>query len=498
MKKSLIVVLVLCLWGCAGQEGKDTNQEPVITEVIDIPAFKASPLQSALDIKPDTTVIPADKESFIGDGDLRLMIPMYAFIDAEGNYPEKVKLTHYVADDISNMLASNLTTLDQDGNVLSSNGMFYLNATTEDGKQLAISNESGVSVQVKTKSLSVSHKVYGGTEKDGVISWEEETTPNESILSFKASVLYPDPYWLNVPKAYRTTMNDPKFDYTNLTTIAVKERLYWSEDLSNHLNWLKEDYKDYMLNDPPATVMDIYIENKDQPIWVSDSLVYVHVQNKLDSCKATRDYCPYEKDIRFFIDLYKSFARQRLGKPFDFEPYMESLTSSDPEKALMDQGLSKARSNFIYSLYHRREEVSAEIDQDNKRRHKRNSYQLNRLGWSNIDRLYKLGDRVYPKVIVNIQNYDPSTTYRSYLLVPRYRVLVNLYVKDGAVRFNENEQKYGLSMFDDCFIVVLGINGEEYSLGQTKFKTIKDQEIDLELEGTTIEEFEALLQELNE
>jgi hypothetical protein len=496
MNRILILLILVTLGSCLSEEvsKEEKTDAPSEIKIEAAGTFASSPFQEILNISPDTTIIFSNQENTIeGSGNLKIVIPAYSFVDKEGKCPEEVKITHFIADNISRMLSSNLTTEDISGNVLSSNGMFYLDARTKDGQQLAISEESGISILVKSEILDEDYSMYKGTADGEKITWTAENTPSETLLSFKASNIYSDDYWMNIPKEYHS-LNDPKYDYSNIATLAIRDRLRASEDCANYLNWLNEGFD---LNAPAPDIMNIYIENIEKPIYYSDSLVAVHIENALNTCLDTKESCSHERDIRYFIALYKSFARQKIGNPFDFAPYMEALKSDSPLESLLSQGLSKSKSSFILTLYKRQELLSANLAENAKIRNANNNFQLNRLGWGNIDKLYKLGNLKYTKIFASISDYDETIKYKTYLLIPRFKVLINLREQGGEIKVNDKKEQYGLSIYDEAKLVVLGIKKDKLFFGDAKFNPGKNQQLNIKMKSMTAEDFELKLQGYN-
>ncbi|MEM9981094.1 MAG: hypothetical protein AAF734_01280, partial [Bacteroidota bacterium] len=122
---------------------------------------------------------------------------------------------------------------------------------------------------------------------------------------------------------------------------------------------------------------------------------------------------------------------------------------------------------------------------------------LNRLGWGNIDKRFTQKNLTYTNIKASIANYDASITYRVYLLVPRFRVLLNVAQEGGLIKVNDGKEQYGLSIYDDTQLVVLGFKDKSFFFGETKFVADDDLSLTVKMQNTTLEDFELLLQTLD-
>ena len=220
-------------------------------------------------------------------------------VNQKGECVDEAEVTYFLADKMSKVIISGLTTFDESGRMLSSAGMFYINAQTPDGEQLYVSQESSLLYETLQSRRHNDQGIYSGTEGNGKITWTAEGGSEAVVnISYSATDLYPDPYWLNTGGPYYQ-LADEKYDFTNMATFGMAERLRKSEGLSSYVAWLR-DPDDRRIN---SSLLDIYVRNLDKPLYYSDSLVIDLVQRTLDSCLQAGGECLFKERIPSHLSL---------------------------------------------------------------------------------------------------------------------------------------------------------------------------------------------------
>ncbi|MFN0204504.1 MAG: hypothetical protein ACKVTZ_23495, partial [Bacteroidia bacterium] len=121
-------------------------------------AHKLRQLFKQIDVPEQTFTFQNPKKggSFSGKKGYTVSFPPNAFTDFEGNpVNEPVKVTLKEYDDISEMLSGNLNTHAENGTLLETGGMIYLNVETKKGKKLKLAKGKAASLQIVGKGSNL-------------------------------------------------------------------------------------------------------------------------------------------------------------------------------------------------------------------------------------------------------------------------------------------------------------------------------------------------------
>ncbi|UTW66683.1 hypothetical protein KFE94_00800 [bacterium SCSIO 12643] len=231
----ILALLSITLYRCVGDQSK------VITsnKFSEKDPFKETIVESEyfdIDAKNDT-VVKGQKGTMI-------VLPKGCFINTKGEVvTSNVKLELAEALSLEEMVLSNLTTT-SDGNLLETDGMIYLEATSN-GERLAINKENPIYIEIPTAKKKSGMMAYKGIrDEDGNMNWVEPKELDKYLTPIDIELLdfYPDGFENAVAK------NLPYKQHKELTKELV-DSLYYSLSVSDG-GFLTEGFVGTDYNEP--------------------------------------------------------------------------------------------------------------------------------------------------------------------------------------------------------------------------------------------------------
>lgn len=218
------------------------------------------------------------------DGTL-VVIPPDAFIDAQGNPVNanvRIELTEALS--VEKMAPSGLFTQSGDRQ-LETGGMLYINATTEDGEQLAINPDRPLYVEVPTDTMLSNMMLFTGERQaNGIVDWQEpEEMENLLIpLPLKDLDFYPG-YFDEIALHTASRLLE---DYTSSYEENLYEQLYsWDYQVDDPIE-VEYGWKSTLLN--PDTTHYYKINGGQWKLLTDDAKAEIDVMLKRENADILR------------------------------------------------------------------------------------------------------------------------------------------------------------------------------------------------------------------
>lgn len=420
----LIVVFAFCFTSCADYE--NTQNDRIANMSAEELAYNFPHLFDSP--PPQEFVIDTEQDTVIfGKSGTLLAIEAGTFTDESGN-PLKGNLTLNLKEalSLSEMLENKLTTQTQDGQILQSGGMFEFTAKSDKKGKINISKP--IHAEVPTQQKIGDMSVYEGIQvsENAPVQWKKEKElenwlteiplerldffpPNPTSIAtiqtnnFSKSIFRfvqdaeEEPKVCGISKYILEGLSDKKFQGTFISTYEFEKRLkVMNECCGNDL-------------------IAIYLKNLDKNLWESDKLA--------------AEYLTKNKKCRAYI--FEEFAAEKATKvkPKDkvnraLRKYIDKLFKNK-EKAW-----EKFKKDFD-KWDKKREKLQTEVVEklDNEKRFAERlnySFNLNRLGWTNIDMLMKLENQIPVAFNIKVKDLELKEAGRVFLIFPNEKTIIDL------------------------------------------------------------------------
>lgn len=434
---------------------------------------------------PQEFVIDTEKDTVIfGKSGTLLAIEAGTFTDENGN-PLKGNLTLNLKEalSLSEMLENKLTTQTQDGQILQSGGMFEFTAKSDKKGKINISKP--IHAEVPTQQKIGDMSVYEGIQvnEDAPVQWKKEKELENWLteiplneLSFfpknegsfekngKRTIIIPadkirtlETYYLGdsirvidinednsssfleenktnfkqknqFESVFRFVQIDENYDSAAMPdSVGAKPTIcgiskYILEGLSDKkfegtfISTYEFEKRVKVMNECCGNdLIAIYLKNLDKNLWESDKLA--------------AEYLTKNKKCRAYI--FEEFAKEKATKVKPTEKVNRALRKYIDK---LFKNKEKAWANFEkkYQKWDgRREELQKEVTDKYETERKfseRMSYafDLNRLGWTNIDKLLKYENQIEVSFDVNVKGLKLEEAARVFLIFPKDKVIIDL------------------------------------------------------------------------
>lgn len=468
-----------------------------------------------------------------------ISIPQNCFVNNEGEIvTENIKLEIVEALSISDYLRYDLQTTSGE-NLLQSGGMVYINAKFNND-QLALNEGTSINVELPSNVSSPEFKIFNGNHDDqGNIDWTETGSIDNRMIPLPLSELNHKIY-----TAYRFTdtvswihymdsimINNPKYENTFIATTEFEQRLamlmpdasqYWE----GHVDYMKNpkfDVWENVMTPDNVTLkiicepVNIYLNNIDKPMYYSDSLVYDFLLKK-----SNQDSIYYWKSDRTHKDQWNSrfgyyplsyFERkmkEKLTQPIQFDSRGVDMTLPNAKDLLVQTGYSSAHAFEQIILKRRIDQIISERQEKKRIQEERVenqnkinkaytvAFEVNQLGWVNVDRF--LNDEFSEEVVFNVNITSNPVEYCDLtLILPQRNVAING-LKDnyGNYSFTTKGGNYRkLPIGESAIIIAISASQGKPFFAIEKLKIQKEQNVKLILESITWKEVDSELVEMN-
>lgn len=479
--KKLLSVFILCflfsLVSCSDYENDRIATMSAEELAYNFPHLFDSP-------PPQEFVIDTEQDTVIfGKSGTLLAIEAGTFTDENGN-PLKGKLTLNLKEalSLSEMLENKLTTQTQDGQILQSGGMFEFTAKSDKKGKINISKP--IHAEVPTQQKIGDMSVYEGIQvsEDAPVQWKKEKElenwlteiPLERLDFFpknegsfekdgKRTIIIPadkirtlETYYLGDSirvidineensssfleqnkknfnqknqdeSIFRFVQYDENYDSAMADSVGIKPTIcgiskYILEGLSDKkfqgtfISTYEFEKRLKVMNECCGNdLIAIYFKNLDKNLWESDKLA--------------AEYLTKNKKCRAYI--FEEFAAEKATK---VKPKNKVNRALQKYIDKLFENKEKAWANFEkqYQKWDgRREELQKEVTDKYEAERKfgeRMSYifDLNRLGWTNIDKLLEYENQIAVSFDVNIKGLKLEDAARVFLIFPKDKVIIDL------------------------------------------------------------------------
>lgn len=224
MKHYLLSILILpILIGCGSNNSTQSNEYSETIKFSESDPFKNTITESQffdIDANKDNTVV--------GSQGTLIAAPKGCFLDKNGNPVTgniKIELTECLSAE--EMILSNLTTT-SNGNPLETDGMVYINATSN-GEQLRIDKSNPIYVEIPTEKVKAGMQVYKGSrDENGNMEWSEPKDLENYLVSIDLTHLD------FLPKGFAAAVESGMpFRSYETATVELIDSLYYSLSESN-------------------------------------------------------------------------------------------------------------------------------------------------------------------------------------------------------------------------------------------------------------------------
>lgn len=305
-----------------------------------------------------------------------------------------VKLAFTEAYRIHDFAALSLSTTTENGQLLISAGMFYLNAQDKDGMALTIPNDCAPILRYPVKSILPDAQLYQGTPVNGEIVWKDAAQPLATALTpaplddleLYAKRLYQQNQYSSTPVAPKALFTQPNYDYCGIDD-SIVGTLYGPHFRQTAIATIEFEERMAVLHEACSEDgLSIYISNLESPLYFSDSLIYELL--KPTQPKAAQHFYCFYLQKKTFVPQQQSLSERQLTT---WKAFVKQ------RKHFYDQ----ADSRLFYRI---------PIDQSNT--------------WYNIDALAAQNIEAYPfneEVVLSCDDLSPSELQNlSVLCVAQY------------------------------------------------------------------------------
>ncbi len=427
MKQSIIIlVLVLTLSSCKQDVKLNSEFGLFPTEFID--SLKTVSVQ-----KQSFELNTKEHNTVIAENGTILIISPNSFVDNNGNIVEDVTIEIKENFQISDFILSNLQTI-HNNEILESTGMIYLSLADKNGKEIYLSENNKIRVQIPQNEIDENSKIFLGQRKeDGTINWENFEEPSKSLVPYPIAFLAKIAPWRCIES-----------DIVNVYEEKFKNNL----EFENTLVATKEFIERVACDDE---VMEIYLNNLDKNLYKIDEMVVEHL---------VRDSTEYLNSW-----IFKEVPNPNGGP--------RTKAQKDAHKRLVDN----ASQNYHNRINWYRELASQKLTKvDTTKRVDTTkikninkafiSYDISSLGWVNVDIFFK-----DPKSesIELVAKTNQEVQIINLLLNGRNVILSGYEKEENQYSFTKDEEGYNrLPKGEKALITAIGYDNGNLTFGKTE------------------------------
>ena len=249
-------------------------------------------------------------------------------------------------------------------------------------------------------------------------------------------------------------------------------------------------------------VLDIYLQNLDKDLWISDSLAAAYLKINWRSCCERCDSNSYT--LRYST-MFLNFSRQKLTNVKDAGKYGPMLKAFF-EKRLkeVETELENARNKQIKKLNKKNEEAQKKADEYKAILLKREAARMTGYGyvwtdngWANID--IGTAPKKHRKCTLDylVENGAGMDRVHCYAIFGGSQSLYHLNTTDKIHHYVGNEANHALEMDLDkpSIAVCVGYKGDTPWLAVAKFTSCTDTQLQFTLTKSTVAEVKKVLRE---
>lgn len=540
------LILFFALFGC-DEKAQQKEETVKILQPKEIPDTEGTFYDNQLPTQ--VFELRADEASVLeGNKGTLVIVPEGAFLDEQGNvYDGSVEIVLKEALQASDMVLANLTTTTEDGQLLSSGGMLFLEAKG-DGKKLTINPDNPLYVEIPTEDIKAGMKLYDGErDEQGNIVWKNPKPLQNWLIPIDISTLdfLPDGFDKAVQAGMPFRGHDEATEelvdslYYSLEPVVIRD--YHGEYHTSSLDSQVKQNIFHFAQDsasvqpydvyPPKTgvhpsaikalsnkqfnntfvatkefekrlqiifktceteILEVYLKNLNKNLWEADSIV---------AAKIGRGNYLYD-DFKAFADEKKTNvpgvnekAAQALAKYYD-----KQLNKNKKELQKKKKAYQKALKKADDKAEKLKQEYAKSLTKRAVYRFEKYGFEIRSGGWKNVDKVIIEVVKDLPKFELNfkVTNGADFDRVHSYTWNPRIKSLWALTSSD-KVDFNKSFQKDPvLLMYKDepSKAVAVGFKEDKIYFSIQEFKQEDVVNINLTLQEISKEDLKKKLNKL--
>lgn len=380
-------------------------------------------------------VDPAKDTVVKGNQGTRLYIAAGSLVDEKGKTitaPVTITLKEYYS--LTDFVFGNLQTV-HDDDILQTQGMIYLTATTSDGLSVSIDKAKPIRIEFPVSERIEGTKIFtGNRDENGNLNWGEINEPSHYLVKYPIRLISGCSGGAPLPlfgeagyDCYGITLDPINYsDYTYIGDIDKFENTFLAT----------REFRERFIHEPGKDMITLYIKNLDKNLWEADELFVKHLIED-STQRASKEWSfkydsIHEKDmIEWQVELrkeahdriegFKRFARQKL-------------TNIDPAKRKVDTSYMEV--NRAYT-----------------------SFDALHFGWVNVDHFYNDPKAENVKLVATT-NAPVQTVY---LILPDRNIILSGIGKDGnTFWFTKKEDGYNkLPKGEKAILAAIGLVNNE-------------------------------------
>jgi hypothetical protein len=489
MRYILIILTFSLIYGCSNESKK--NITPIDARIFQL-ENSLSPLFDSIRIPSQKFIINNSSDSLIlcKEG-TSIFINKNTFIDEYGNFPDTIEIEIVEVKTISDILRTNLQTVSDD-NILQTGGMLFIDAKSN-GKPLKICDSTSIFIESNSKYLDTRMQLYyGDIRENGQINWSNEKQLEKTLIAIPLELL--DYNFCSWECWYsKEQIQELKNKNHENTYIASREFEYRMCSFSTSTcDWT---------NGLDQKIIEIYIDNIDKDLSYSDSLVAEYILRVYgDKIDTTKQFNFSIND--WFSHMYKSaveFSKQKLTQPLNFNEL--GITDSTSIDELLSKGYTKPYSQKILAQYEIRKHTIADLKNKEKtQRFASYSFEVNKLGWINIDALLIDENMKESDFTVEVNSNDSLKYISLSLVIPDYNVSI-FAIHQDSMKFSFTKKQNGyrkLPVNSKAFIVGFSYKENLSYFGKQEIKIPEQGIIKLDMERKTENEIKTEINKMIE
>lgn len=324
----------MVLFSTCTRENDDTASQEFGSN---IPAALANGLRQMGASIQQKEIDPAVDSKMIGKKGTVIFIPANSLVDEAGNpVTSKVNVQLKENYSIANMVSSNLQTI-HNGDILQTQGMIYLTATTANGKAVKIDASKPIRIEFLVTQKIGDVKIFKGKRvKDSTINWEQPEEPSKLLVPFPIKALA-----LAFGGGECSIIQITDLFDTAVTSMTTYSKLH---EYENTLVATREFCERYYRFCRPE-LAKFYLDHRDKNMCEIDELMVQYLIE--DSTKQVRDWkskvTPTKEQKQLYEQILGDHAKYLHDQIQAFRKFAaQKLTKIDTLRKVSDNALAAA------------------------------------------------------------------------------------------------------------------------------------------------------------
>lgn len=435
--------------------------------------------------------IRGDKDTILtGAMGTTVVLSRNTFVNSSGQWAKNVMITLAEIPWGMDVITAGLQTKSND-RILQTDGMFFLDAK-ENGKTLTVAENKSIYIEVKSASKMLDAAIFEGAfDGNGRMNWKTKQVISYDLIPIPTNLLkFQDSYGeeaCTYPEIVDQKISTGKYENTYVATREFESRVKLMVVCGDSP---EEPFAERLMN--------IYLENIDQPLYLSDSLAVTLLVDRFKSQIDTTKIFVGDSFEGYVTELYRRFLtlyRLRQGRPIPFDKLM--MNDNTTVQELISRGVSEIEAENDVAMFKVRKQIIEErtkarkVEDDKNRVYRLEAYtfRANKLGWVNVDRFLNDEQATESSFAVQTKSKDSIDFVSVMMAIPNYRVVLNSVSSVGnAYSFTKKDEFYRkLPVGQPAVVFAFSYkNGESY-FGKKEIVIPKDGQIQLNLDRSNVQ-----------